>query len=107
MEKVCVIFRTSESFCASWRHGCLSSPRKFICSAKVSLKSDKVCGRRNKLSEEETVRSQKVPNLKKQKNKKNKKTKKKKKKKDNNNNTHTQKRIHKSTLISTVVLRRV
>ena len=30
MEKVCVIFRTSESFCASWRHGCLSSPRKFI-----------------------------------------------------------------------------
>ena len=31
MEKVCVIFRTSESFCASWRHGCLSSPRKFIC----------------------------------------------------------------------------
>ena len=30
MEKVCVIFPTSESFCASWRHGCLSSPRKFI-----------------------------------------------------------------------------
>ena len=24
-------FRTSESFCASWRHGCLSSPKKFIC----------------------------------------------------------------------------
>ena len=33
MEKVCVIFCTSESFCASWRHGCLSSPRKFICEA--------------------------------------------------------------------------
>ena len=30
MEKVCVFFCTSESFCASWRHGCLSSPRKFI-----------------------------------------------------------------------------
>ena len=30
MEKVCVIFRTSESFCASWQHGCLSAPRKFI-----------------------------------------------------------------------------
>ena len=30
MEKGCVIFRTSESFCESWRHGYLSSPRKFI-----------------------------------------------------------------------------
>ena len=28
MEKVCVFFRTSESFCGSWRHGCLSSPQE-------------------------------------------------------------------------------
>ena len=35
MEKVCVIFCTSESFCASWRRGRLSSPRKFICQLRT------------------------------------------------------------------------
>ena len=37
MEKVCVIFRISVSFCASWRHGCLSSPKKFICTPRVMV----------------------------------------------------------------------